>query len=879
PLLDAVVTLDRAGAAEHLFALTEHRLAAVRAAASALLPGYVRPEDERRVLTLAESPRSESRQLAATLLAGFGSAAAREALVDRLGDEKSAVAFAAAESASRSPSPELRELILDHARQGALDRTFGYQCLALVFTEERRGIAVPDDLAPRCVDALGSGDLFVRSAASAALAGIGYRFPDARATSYLESKVVPTLVIAVAGERYFDHCLSVHDVAARRLALLSDRDYASDGHAWMRWWSENAGSFRANRSAFELRDDDLGSLAIDIEREAHVVARNAPAPDATAARDGLADRETSRPADRGASVAVERAGTRFTIRGERAAAGPAAIDDEDFTLAPEELEALAARLRDSGLLSPAVLPGLRGRGDVALRIRVRDRGQRKELAVADGASWPELEAVAVAADGLRNANLWQRYRDPRGSADRAAYFADEREFLAREKDPDARAGRLLLRILQALPALTGPRRAAAFRDLAAIPGLDRRLSEDQAVRGARLLREDDPAGGDAEATLRIVDVVSAVATPRVYDELVAAAADRPRPEARRLLARAMSRFGAGYAKRSLDDPRSVVRTAAVENLGGRADSAFTPSLVAALDDDSEEVRLAAAAALAEARDPGAVPALVSHEANASPAMKRAILLALGRLGGTQAFEALLAAAQSDDGPLRRAAIQGLGQLRDPRAADLLARQYARMLDPRTKDPEEAALVRNSLLALGHAGRERAERVRAALRRYLDDPAAPVRREIALAMADLGDGGAVPALIQGLGTADARVRAALTELTCVDLFSTPDPERAYRDWWEEKRHLSPAAWFTEACARSGLGSGIPASTLESEAALAAVPALCEVLESADEWCLRTRAANYLELATGQTVGRVDRFTRAEDRKAIADRYRAIFDERR
>src|SRR4030095_7062787 len=105
PIVDAAVGTARGNAPHLLFELSDHRTALVRARATALLPSLVHPAHEARIVALAESKRSETRQLAAQLLSAFTSRSSLNELFDLLGDASPSVSFAAAESLARHPSP------------------------------------------------------------------------------------------------------------------------------------------------------------------------------------------------------------------------------------------------------------------------------------------------------------------------------------------------------------------------------------------------------------------------------------------------------------------------------------------------------------------------------------------------------------------------------------------------------------------------------------------------------------------------------------------------------------------------------------------------------------------------------------------------------
>ena len=384
-LVGALVALEGNDSASPLFELIEHKNVAVRTRAGAALQSLVRPEHEIRTLELARSRRSESRQVAARLLGQLTTQGSARALLDLCGDASSAVASAAVQAIATHAYGRVAIEALERAIASPPNRTLGYLCLALSAREEQLGELVPGELSDTCLRAIDQPDPFVAAAAAVALSSIGFRSADVANTKYLESKVVPALVVAGAGERFFPDFTSVHDFATRRLAVLTNRSFGENGPAWSRWWNDNKTTFRANRAAFAIARNEITSLAMDVELPSG----------------------------------------KFTLRGELAEPGPWILLQEEYLLTPDELQALATSLEKSRLTEPTIFRECSAREagrdspmrttpvhNVGTRLCLRDRTQRKAIGRADTASWPELDSFLATCVELRTANLWQRYRSP-----------------------------------------------------------------------------------------------------------------------------------------------------------------------------------------------------------------------------------------------------------------------------------------------------------------------------------------------------------------------------------------------------------------------------------------------------------------------------------
>jgi HEAT repeat protein len=842
-LLDCLASCD-SDLINHLFELADHRVTSIRLWSAELLGATVTPAHESRIQDLAKSRRSETRQLAARLLGSIDTQSAVDSLFSMCGDSNPSVCAGAADSLSKSRRPDIDARLVAEIQKAGLDRRFGYLCIAICLREELKQIPVPVECEGPCLQALKLDDPFLSAAAASCLASIGYRSSSVAATGYLESDVLPALVFAAGGERFFAEFNSIHNLALNRLALLSDRDFGNDGPAWMRWWREQRGKVRANRAGFLLDDQEIDALAIDVTQGQR----------------------------------------KFTVRGSTAEPGPGVIDDEEFVLSAAELGQLALQLKTSKVLDASTTPGIRGAQStirsqpVANRsqapvesggsggvfsLRIRQKGQRKEVGYYKSEEWPEIKALLTLCEGLRDANVWQKYRNPNADADAKTFLAREREFYSKETNPDARAGRLMVQILDAIPFLEKNRRGAAFQDLLAIRGLEKRISEGRAIQIAPYLADEE--AGSATA-IDIINIVSLIRTPRACDALVDAAANGPSASVRRHLDTIFDRFGLDQAVRCLDDPRASVRASAAEAIGRRSGEGATAALLEKLNDPDDNVRVSVLRALGQRGDKSVAARIAEFVKPSVPsAVLRAAIEALGNLKATETFETVWGATESPDPAVRMTALAATGRMGDRRFADFVATYWARLLRFPSATEERAA-AREALFNIG------GQPARDALRRCLESGSAEIQREVVLALAEMGDPAAVPALMGEVDqNADARVRNAIVTLTCADFFASGDPARKYREWWDSNRTVSPTGWFVEACRKAGCGPDLSATVLDSNNSKVAIPSLNEVLVSANEWYLRARASQILNTIAGSRVGAVDRSTSIDDRRRLAERY--------
>lgn len=207
----------------------------------------------------------------------------------------------------------------------------------------------------------------------------------------------------------------------------------------------------------------------------------------------------------------------------------------------------------------------------------------------------------------------------------------------------------------------------------------------------------------------------------VRQAAVAKLAELPRASARRLLLRA------------LDDPDSLVSSAALELLLRLEAPGVTERVVPWLSGSDKRLRLSAALALAVAPAPNATAALARALADSDAEVRAAAATALGASQSADAVLPLLGHLDDQTPEVREAVVGALGTLGDARAVLPL---IGKIEDPR---PLVRAATARALGAL------RDPRSSSALLLALRDGDRSVVVAVVRALGALGDGSAVPAL--------------------------------------------------------------------------------------------------------------------------------------
>jgi HEAT repeat protein len=230
----------------------------------------------------------------------------------------------------------------------------------------------------------------------------------------------------------------------------------------------------------------------------------------------------------------------------------------------------------------------------------------------------------------------------------------------------------------------------------------------------------------------------------------------------------------------LNSPDPQHRLSAATSLGIRREAAAVGALLEVVErpDEIEAVKVEAVEALGMLRDPTVMPRLLDHlSREPAPRVRGQMVDLLGELGGEQTQSVLRTLLQTDPSPtVRGQAAIALGRLRDPGARAVLEERLRAEPDTHTRlallqglgllgDPAalptvlslfstatEPLLRQGAARTMGLLGDHRAT---ARLVAALHEPSAPLdlRQAIALALGQLHDPAAIPALAALLDDAD------------------------------------------------------------------------------------------------------------------------------
>jgi HEAT repeat protein len=798
PLVEELVRADPVRVTpRYLSELLESPHAGVRLAAERGLRAHLSPELLPLLEPVLASKRAESRLAGLSLVADVDDASVVDLLLAHVSDASSKVASSAVSALAGSKDAGLDAKLLAMAFKGRW--MLRDNCYALITIVEREDLALKPILDETYVEPLLSGlqanDPFVAGACAAALAGIGFRSPHAKATTWLDQAVMDRLVFTVSGKEFHNDFTALATPSLRRLRLVSGQEFGKEGPRWVEWWLAAREGFFARRACIEVDAADVG----------HVTVRYQSRGD-----DALAF----------ALLGPSQAGTTEAGR----------LSGEVFYLTPDESRDLVAVFQREGVFGPERLPGvrgLRGPGERTLDVAVAGRG--KSFTFGAGASEPWFERAVSAARALRDKNGWQRYPDPRQHASSLALWQEQSAWWSSEHTPLERAQRLKALILAALPSAKSGARESAVDELARLYAEEHVGRAEDFTPISQLLAEEPFY---SEHTHKLVTL--AIESARDASSKPDASAARSTPPmpielGRDLVNLLYGKFhalaggdlaqiaracGGEYARELARDDRPLLRAVAAAALsapGGveseRANGEEAPAadarrrpddldlavLMKLLDDKDRDVEVAAIQALGENRIEGARTELLVRARLGASEVRVAALQAIGKLGGDLVLDALIVGASDNDLQVRVAAAKGLASLADPASTQLLVSMLAEGRDAAVFEPVRAALAKLGPPAWPD------------LLRAAHTPGNHARREAAFLLAEQGIPESASVLMTMLTTtpADAEIARELSVLTCVDMRGQPDPAAAWWNWWDSVVHDDSMAWFLGALERAAI----------------------------------------------------------------------------
>lgn len=779
PLVDTLIELDPVRASpQFLLELLAHPQAAVRNAAQRHLDRRSDlPLDS--IAALSQAKESDTRARAVQLASRSTDPLASGLLLERLADPTPLVARHAVAALALREDERLDAELMRRAFEGRwILRSEAYALLALVEREDRGPRAILSEAhAPKLLEGLSSRDPFVAGACAAALAGVGFRSTDASASAWLDLDVPHRLVRVVAAEDFSPDYASLSDIAARRLALLSERNLGSDGPAWLAWWKDSAGKFRARRAILPARIEDAGGLRVTLWSNAEP------------------------------SEAFTLLGPVLAEAPERAAHAPVFQGDTLF-LSETQACALFEVLRDAGVFGAERLPGLRGASSALGRtLTVALGADEKSFRFAGVKTEDWFERAVEALRLLHERNSWQRCADgatPTSQLElwraEAFWWDQPREQVERDRRlaelwlakltrvaPQARdAGVEELARLQAASAVLGPADFPALLVLARSElFVGQRLRDIVALALAAGREPGAPATAPVRADLA--------------DQLARALLAQFGVEAAQLASNVLSSTERSVARQHAHDADPLLRAIAATTLAQGASDEDTAELLELLKDSDERVEGAAVLALGEQRIEAARTEIAVRARAGKPSVRAKALVAMGLLGGQHALDVLLAGLTQRDQPeIYVASARGLVELRDPQTVPL----FVALLSKGTSDPAYEH-ARRGLIYLGEGAWPDLLRIA----RSTDHKA---RREATLVLAEQCVPESVSALLALLteNPDDTRAAEELCVITCVDQRGEADPPLAWWNWWEYVVHDDAGAWFCGALERLGAAPPTP-----------------------------------------------------------------------
>lgn len=810
-LVDEIAARDpvRAGP-DWLASLLEHPQALVRQAAQRALAKTSSSELLMRIEKIANDKRSETRLAAIELAATSTDSRATDILLAHMDDASSRIASSATSALALREDAGLDARLLSIAfRDRWVLRRGAYALVAIVEREDLRLQPILDaSHVEPLLAALESSDAFIAGTAATALAGIGFRARDTRASEWLDHGVVDRLVMTVSGQQFHDDLSSITPAALRRLRLVTGQSFVADGPRWVDWWISARKDFSARRATLTIDPKEVASVLVRFESSDKV-----PEAFALVGPDGA-------PA----------AQVRIT-------------SGEILYLNHKEIADLVATLTREGLLSAEKLPGWRGthgRGERTLEIQVGSRAKSFSFGPGTKEAW--FERAQDACRALREQNRWQRFPVASRGQDALDLWRQQSDWWSGDRTREQRDERLKSLVLASMHAASPAQRELGLLEL------ERLYAEPTGPNGADFepilaqVKEEKTPGDRA---LRLSRLALAAGRKLGSDGFV------PDAQALSLAMACTSLFGTNAVDALLEqfksarpefvrararDDSPVLRAVAARTLAKDPSPEDFAVLIQLLDDKDQSVETAAALALGEHKVEAARTELLVRARVGLTPVRTASLEAIGKLGGEFVLEALIQGIHDNDRAVRIAAAKGLSVLADPAAAQVLIAELGEVGDTDLFDAARAGL-----LSMGKAAWPD-------LVRAVNQPAGRIRREAALILSEQSSPDAASPLLAILTSnpKDARVANELSILTCIDMRGQSDPAQSWWGWWDGVRHDDAIAWFRAALERLGVAPPAP-GVLEGAANQQGLAFLVVVMGRPEPWLVERARRAYRDLS--------------------------------
>ena len=801
-ILNALVATDPVHASPALLCdLLDHKQGAVRKTAAGHLEKILSPSLLPSLRGSLDSKRISTRVEAIDLIAQVDDPSTMWILLEHLSDSSPTVCERVLSALVRREDDRLDVELLKLAfGERLILRPSAYALLAVIDREDRGQRAILDQRHARSLlIGLESRLPMVSGTCAAALAGIGFRSAPSESNAWLNDQVPTELVSVVSGADFHPDYAALQSRAMRRLELISGERLGANANEWVGWWLAEREGFSALRALFPVSPEELP----------HFVLRY-HSPEGAFVLSGAAEAD---------ALGVE----------------------ERVVIGDLGLETLVDSLRQWGLLSAELLPGVYGRRSSDERKLTLQLGsQTKTFILGKGreASW--FSSVEELFYVHRERQKWQRFV-PFSEEGSGAWFA---EVMWWESDQDelSRALRMKRHLFNHLQSVTPYERRVGLSELESVFAVD----------GAGMITDLDPLleliSDETLHSGRARKLVS-LARQIIQGENEGAEAAR-----RRLLLSLLEQFGEsgiGSAAALLHDftgdsllafgadESPLLRSLVAAHLSGSDLPEEQALLIAFLEDDDPRVEAAAVASLGHIQLESARTELLLRARLSEGIVRQAALEACGRLGGEGVQEALINGLADRDLNYQLSALRGLALLADPDQIPFFV-SYLQL-------GESSPHYQIAFRALEEFG----PLAHSALLRIAGSKRHKAQRAAALLLARVGKGEVADSLVSIMESAeDAEVAHELAVLTCFDLRSSENAALEYREWLELGGHRDSWRWFQEAVQRRELECP-PQEDFQGEGTRAAALFLADVLSKAD-LILAERARRELEVLLGVVI---------------------------
>ncbi len=805
-----------------------------------------------------KSKYSASREYAIELIFRLQTKESISVLFSQLGDNSAQVNSKIVEKLGTLDSDLVRQQLLAFSKNTDKEMQ-SYALLALVQQEDYFHLSLfNEEWISSILLSLRHNDYFIRGSAATALVNIGFSNDSPEIIEIMNTHLVPILLHTVMGGVYYKQYLVLREFAYKKLTQLTGKDYGYSQKNWWQWWEKNKKSFHAVRLLRGVSPEQVAQSKITYIYE----------------------------------QGKEKKQITFLATPKKTNGS-----GQIFFLSQGKMIEVLNLLPQISFFELEKVYGLEEKGLPRFTIEVKIKSEEKTVVVY-GREGGLLRQVIDKIEATTEENVWQLYWDSYYFPDWDDWYAQNRAWFDKNKDPEKRDQRLKKMLVSSYSWLKPEKRKDVARQFFLLMQKNDFLSDGSVQLAILHIKTELDINEITEYWVRgIAYSKKEYALTSLLDFL----GQKYTLRARELIGFLLRQVPQETLIKYLRHTNLHLRSIAIEVLSEYSPTSSSNLYIqSVLEDSSDEVKESAIKACGKLRIKATVDSLrtllVQNHQNAK--MITLLLSSLIQIEGVEAFSTIQQYLAEPKSEIRQSACVALGVSSDKIFSDALlqvllndtskeVRKAAARSLAKQNTPEVQAALWNIFyqeklssplrcLALEALSEGNTKKPSKKLKLLLQSEDKLIRTMVAIHLAPFWEKEAVPNLIEGLLPQKQEYpnlrllsQQALERITFTRFQENNSTQlhKTYLQWWKKHQELSVLEWFFHSVRKKGYDvAPLLDVLLETEEQNQAIPLLIRVLKKED-WYLKDGSLWLLEKLSGEHFGRITPQTPLEVREGI------------